>query len=283
MYNAICLISCPDRKGLVAKITDFISSNNGNIEHLDQHIDPQSKTFFMRVEWAMDDFNISRNDLDKSFSCIASELGMNYKIYFTDGKPRIAIFVSKLSHCLYDILLRVKSGEYNCDVPLIVSDHTECQSIAESFDIPFYHLPKNSSNISNVEEQELDLLRQYDIDFLVLARYMKIFSDRFVNEFENRMINIHHSFLPAFAGKSPYSQAHARGVKIIGATSHYVTEQLDSGPIIEQDIVRINHSDDVETLRCKGRDLERIVLSRAVRLHLAKKVLVYGNKTVVFD
>ncbi|MGI6525198.1 MAG: formyltetrahydrofolate deformylase [Bdellovibrionota bacterium] len=283
MKSAICLISCHDQKGIVAKVTNFIFSNNGNILHLDQHIDPQSETLFMRVEWLLDDPAVSLKTLSESFQSIANFFNMDYTIHLSEEKERVAIFVSTVSHCLYDILLKVKSGELNCEVPLIISNHTTCREIADYFNIPFYYFEKNNGNFLKIEEEEVALIKKYEIDTLLLARYMRILSPQFVEKFPNRIINVHHSFLPAFVGKAPYEQAFARGVKIIGATSHYVTAKLDSGPIIEQATVRINHSDTVKDLQRKGKELERLVLSKALQLHLAKKILVYNNKTVVFD
>lgn len=283
METAICLLSCQDKKGIVASVTGFLAENDGNIVHIEQHIDHELGTLFMRVEWALDDFKIERGKIEDAFKPIAERFNMSYHVHFSDEKERLAIFVSKFNHCLYDILLRVKSGEFHCEVPLIISDYEDAHEIASMYGIPFYCLQKNNDNREEVEDRELALLKEYKIDTVILARYMKIFSAKVIEHYPNRIINIHHSFLPAFIGGSPYKQAYARGVKIIGATSHYVTADLDCGPIIEQDTVRISHSDAVSDLVRKGRDLERIVLARAVGRHLDKKILTYANKTVVFE
>ena len=283
MLSAICLLSCHDQKGIVAKITNYIFNNNGNILHLDQHIDPQLQTLFMRVEWSLDTFKIPTDKLEESFLDIANEFKMNFKIHLSDKKERVAIFVSKVSHCLYDVLLKVKAGEINCEVPLIISNHEDCREIAEHFKIPYFCFEKNNSNINELEQKEIALLKEYKIDTIILARYMKILSNNFVTHFPNQIINVHHSFLPAFVGKAPYEQAFSRGVKIIGATSHYVTAELGGGPIIDQAISRISHSDSVKDLQRKGKELERFVLSKALALHINKKILVYNNKTVIFD
>jgi formyltetrahydrofolate deformylase len=281
--TAILLISCQDRKGIVAGITNFIYQNNGNIEHADQHIDSQSKTFFMRIEWSLDDFKIPPQDIEKSFSFIFERFNMKYSLYFTDEKPRLAIFVSKRMHCLYDLLLRYQEGQFKCKIPLIISNYPLAERIAKNFNINFYFLPKDKENREEVEKKEIFLLKKENIELVVLARYNRIFTKRFIDEFPNRIINIHHSFLPAFVGSRPYEQAYKKGVKIIGATSHYVVEELDAGPIIEQDVIRVSHRDSLEDLRRKGQDLEKVVLSRAVKWHLERKILVYNNKTVIFD
>ncbi|UCG35347.1 MAG: formyltetrahydrofolate deformylase [Candidatus Omnitrophota bacterium] len=283
MDNAILLISCPDRKGITATITNFIFHNNGNIEHADQHIDFQTNTFFMRIEWSLKDFTIPRENIRKKFNAIAEEFKMDYALYFSAQTPRVAIFTSRLTHCLYDLLLRYKEGQFKYSIPLIISNHPTASEIANSFGINFHEIPKTKENKREVENKEIELLKKENIDLIVLARYGQIFTGEFVKEFPNRIINIHHSFLPAFVGKSPYEQAYSRGVKIIGATSHYVTEELDAGPIIEQDTVRVSHRDSLADLKIKGQDLEKIVLSRAVRWHLEHKILTYHNKTVVFD
>lgn len=283
MGTAILLISCPDKKGIVAKITDFIYQNNGNIEHADQHIDSQTKTFFMRIEWALQNFAIAKEDIAGSFSSLANEFAMDYKLYFSDETPKIAVFVSRFTHCLYDILLRQKEGQLKCHIPFVVSNHNEAKSIADNFGIRFFEFPKTATNKVEVEKKEIELLKKENIDSIVLARYTQIFTKQFIDEFPNRIINIHHSFLPAFVGSNPYAQAYRRGVKIIGATSHYVTEELDAGPIIEQDTTRVSHRDCLKDLKREGQDLERTVLSRALRWHLERKILAYNNKTVVFD
>jgi len=283
MDKAILLIWCPDRKGITATITNFIFHNNGNIEHADQHIDFQTNTFFMRIEWSLKDFAIARENIKKEFNAIAEEFKMSYYLSFSAQTPRVAIFTSYLTHCLYDLLLRHKEGQFRCNIELIISNHPPAGEIAKSFGINFYESPKTKENKRETEEKEIELLKKEKIDLIVLARYGQIFTAQFVKEFPNRIINIHHSFLPAFVGKNPYGQAYSKGVKIIGATSHYVTEELDAGPIIEQDTVRVSHRDSLEDLKRKGQDLEKIVLSRAVRWHLEHKILTYHNKTVVFD
>lgn len=283
MNTAILLISCPDRKGITASITNFIYQNNGNIEHADQHIDFQTNTFFMRIEWALKDFSIPKKNIAEKFLLLANKFNMSWSLHFSDQIPKVAIFTSNHLHCLYDLLLKFKQGHLVCQIPLIISNHTEASSLAKDFGINFFNFPKTSKNKVKVERKELELLKKNNIELIILARYSQIFTKQFVREFPNKIINIHHSFLPAFAGKAPYQQAYRRGVKIIGATSHYVTEELDAGPIIEQDIVRVSHRDSLEDLKREGQDLERIVLSRAVRWHLERKILVYNNKTVVFD
>ncbi|MCM8823876.1 MAG: formyltetrahydrofolate deformylase, partial [Candidatus Omnitrophica bacterium] len=241
MDNAILLISCPDRKGIIAKVTNFIYENAGNIEHADQHIDSQTNTFFMRIEWALKDFKIDKDNIAKSFSHIAEEFSMEWKLYFTDKIQRVAIFVSKRLHCLYDLLLRHRAKQFNCEIPLIVSNHLVAKEIADSFNIRYFYFPVTKETKIEQEIKQISLMRDEGIDLIVLARYTQILSPQFVNVFPNRIINIHHSFLPAFVGSKPYHQAYRKGVKIIGATSHYATEELDAGPIIEQDIVRISH------------------------------------------
>jgi formyltetrahydrofolate deformylase len=281
--SAILLIHCPDRKGLVATVTDFIYKNNGNILYLDQHVDYQKQMFFMRVEWDLKDFIIGSEKINEFFnSTIAEKFGMYWKIFFSDEIPRMAIFVSKLSHCLYDILSRCQSGEWQVDVPLIISNHSDLEGIAKSFGIDFHLFSINLVNKEEQERKQLALLNEYKISFIVLARYMQILTENFISHYPNKIINIHHAFLPAFPGAKPYHSAYEHGVKIIGATSHYVTAELDSGPIIEQDVVRVSHSDLVEDLVRKGRDLEKIVLSRAIWYHIQRKILVYDNRTVIF-
>jgi len=277
------LISCPDRRGITASITDFVYQNNGNIEHADQHIDAQSGTFFMRIEWSLDDFKIPAAKMPEKFSPLAKKFAMKWSFFLSDETSRVALFVSKFTAVSQDLLLRHEAGQFRCEIPLLISNHPDAASIAERFGMEFFVFPKTKKNRSRVEKEELRLLRRYKIDTLVLARYMQVLSPGFVRAFPRRIINIHHSFLPAFAGSQPYRQAFERGVKIIGATSHYVTDRLDAGPIIEQDIVRVSHRDSLADLKQKGEDLEKIVLSRALRWHLERKILVYNNKTVVFD
>jgi len=283
MCHAILLISSPDEKGITASVTDFIYKNNGNIIHADQHIDEQNNTFFMRIEWSLDGFNIIKDDVFKQFKPIASKFQMIWELSFTDQRPAVAIFVSRHLHCLQDLLYRHRSGQLACDIPLIISNHADAKPIAKDFGIKFLEFPITQDNKAEQEKKEIKAINKANIDLIVLARYHQIFSANFVSNFPNRMINIHHSFLPAFAGKNPYLQAYEKGVKIIGATSHYVTEQLDEGPIIEQSTVRISHRDSLDDLIRKGEDLERVVLNRALRLALHKKILSYDNKTIIFD
>jgi formyltetrahydrofolate deformylase len=282
--TAILLIHCPDRQGILATVTEFLNKNHGNIIYLDQHVDHQEAIFYMRVEWELNGFAIPAEKIGEYFeTLIAKPLQMNWRLYFTDDIPRMALFVSTMPHCLFDILGRYTAGEWDVEIPLIISNHEVLKPVAERFGIDFYHFSVNKENKKEQEQNELELLRKYNIDFVVLARYMQILSPEFIEQFPNKIINIHHSFLPAFAGAKPYHAAHERGVKIIGATSHYVTSDLDAGPIIEQDVTRCSHVDTVEKLIRKGRDLEKIVLSQAVYKHLQRKILVYKNRTVVFN
>lgn len=283
MCHAILLISSPDERGITASVTDFIFRNNGNIVHADQHIDEQNNTFFMRIEWSLDRFDIEQDAVVAQFKPIADKFQMKWELSFTDQRPRIAIFVSRHLHCLSDLLYRHKSGQLACDIPLIISNHSDVKSIAGDFGIKFLKFPITRDSKSAQEEKEIEAINKANIDLIVLARYHQILTANFISRFANRIINIHHSFLPAFAGKNPYLQAYEKGVKIIGATSHYVTEQLDEGPIIEQSTVRISHRDSLSDLVRKGEDLERAVLNRALRLVLQKKILSYDNKTIVFD
>jgi formyltetrahydrofolate deformylase len=282
--TAIILMYCPDKQGIVAKVTEFISENKGNIVSLEQHVDHRDKQFFMRIEWDLENFLIPEAKIHDYFSTlIANRYGMIFSIYFSSQVPRMAIFVSKLSHCLYDILSRYQSGEWNVEIPLIISNQKEMEKVANRFGIEFHYFEITSTNKQVQEQQEIKLLKKYRIDFIVLARYMQILSEDFVQEYPNRIINIHHSFLPAFPGANPYLSAYERGVKIIGATSHYVTNDLDAGPIIEQDVTRISHTDSIENLKRISQDLEKIILSRAVYSHLQRKILVYNNKTIIFS
>jgi len=282
--SAILLVHCPDRKGLVAAITEFIFKNEGNIIYLDQHVDTQEKVFFMRVEWDLRNFSIPPEKIGEYFqTLIAEKFGMKWSLYFSDYRPCMAIFVSKLPHCLHDILSRWQSEQWNVEIPLIISNHYDLEQVASTHGIDYHVTPDVKENKRESEEKQLGLLKEYGIDFVVLARYMQILSGEFVSHYPNRIINIHHSFLPAFPGARPYHSAHERGVKIIGATSHYVTADLDSGPIIEQNVVRITHKDSVEDLIRKGRDLEKVVLSQAIWYHIKRKILVYGNRTLIFD
>ena len=285
--SAILLVSCPDAKGEVATIADFVYRHGGNILHADEHADEESGLFLMRVEFDPKDFDIDLTDKDlaeftKHFSAVAEKFQMKWRLAQSSQRPRMIILVSKYDHCLVDLLYRHQSGELACEIPLIISNHLDNQSIADFYKIPYSVISITKDNKHYAEEQIRSLIEAYKADFLVLARYMQILSNDFVNRYPQRIINIHHSFLPAFVGARPYHQAFERGVKLIGATSHYVTEILDDGPIIEQDVVRVSHRDTVEDLIRKGRDLEKVVLSRAVRWHVENRVLLYGNKTVVF-
>ena len=282
--SAVMLMHCPDKPGIVAKITEWIDNNRGNIIYLDQHVDRDEGHFFMRLAWELDSFLIPREKISDYFNTqIASLFNIKFNLYFADQKPKMAIFVSKMGHCLFDIMARVQAGEWEIDIPLIISNHKEMEPVANGFRVPFLHVPINKENKPEQEKKEIEILKAKGVDFIVLARYMQVLSPQFVNAFRNRIINIHHSFLPAFIGAKPYHAAYRRGVKIIGATSHYVTEDLDAGPIIEQDVTRITHKDSIETLVRKGKDLEKIVLSNAIYLHLQRRVLPYKNKTVVFS
>jgi formyltetrahydrofolate deformylase len=280
--SAILLISCPDRKGEVAAIADFVYRHNGNILHADEHGDEESGLFLMRVEFDPKDLDIPIADFGKHFSPVAEAFAMTWRLAQSSSRPRMIVFVSKYDHCLVDLLYRHQSGELACEIPLIISNHPDNQAVADFYKIPYTVVPVTKDNKQAAEKQIHSLIAEQKADFMVLARYMQILSNEFVNRYPQRIINIHHSFLPAFVGARPYHQAFERGVKLIGATSHYVTEVLDDGPIIEQDVVRVSHRDTVEDLIRKGRDLEKVVLSRAVRSHVESRVLVYGNKTVVF-
>lgn len=284
--TAILLLHCPDQQGIISEVTKFITDNKGNIVDLDQYVDRQDGMFFMRIQWELDSFLIPREKISDYIETLyAQRYQMEFSLYFSDRRPRMAIFVSKMSHCLYDLLARWKAGEYDVDVPCIVSNHEDLRYVAEQFDIPFYvwSIKKDHSNKQEVEEAEMQLLREKGVTFIVLARYMQIISDEMIAAYPHHIINIHHSFLPAFVGAKPYHQAWERGVKIIGATSHYVTAELDAGPIIEQDVARITHKDTPESLVLKGKDLEKIVLSRAVAKHIQRKILTYKNKTIIFS
>jgi len=280
--TATLLISCPDSPGLVAKIANFIYANGGNIIHADQHTDCATSLFLIRIEWQLQGFNLPREAIATAFSAIAKPLKATWQLHFSDTKPKIAIWVTKQDHCLWDLLWRHQARELPGNISLVMSNHPHLEAISKQFNLDFYHLPITKDNKAEQEAKQLELLEQYKIDLVVLAKYMQILSPDLINNFPN-IINIHHSFLPAFPGAKPYHRAHARGVKIIGATAHYVTKDLDEGPIIEQEVVRVNHQDTVKDLIRKGKDLERLVLSRAVRFHLQNRVLVYENKTVVFS
>lgn len=284
MKTAKLLLHCLDKPGILAEVTDFITVNKGNIIYLDQYVDHVENIFFMRIEWELKDFLVPQEKIEDYFATLyAQKYDMNFRLYFSDVKPRMAIFVSKMSHCLFDLLARYTAGEWNVEIPLIISNHPDLQHVAERFGIPFYVFPITKDTKEEQEKKEMELLARHKVTFIVLARYMQVISERMINAYPNRIINIHHSFLPAFVGAKPYHAAFERGVKIIGATSHYVTTELDAGPIIEQDVVRITHKDTVQDLVNKGKDLEKIVLSRAVQKHIERKVLAYKNKTVIFN
>jgi len=282
--SAILLIHCKDKPGIVVAITDFIHSNGGNIIYLDQHVDRENNVFFMRVEWDLKSFVIQREKISEYFGTLVGlRYEMNSQLHFSDEKPRMALFVSRMSHCFFDLLARYESGELEVDIPVIISNHPDLQTAAERLGIEYHIIKVNKENKAEQENKQKVLLAKHNIDFIVLARYMQVLSDEFVKDYKQRIINIHHSFLPAFPGGRPYHSAYERGVKIIGATSHYVTAELDAGPIIEQDVVQINHKHSVEDMIRMGRDLEKIVLARAVRHHVHHDLLVYKNKTVVFE
>ena len=284
MTTAKLLLHCPDKPGILAEVTDFITVNKGNIIYLDQYVDHVENIFFMRIEWELKDFLVPQEKIEDYFRILyGQKYEMDFRLYFSDVKPRMAIFVSKLSHCLFDMLARYTAGEWNVEIPLIISNHPDLQHVAERFGIPFYLFPITKETKEEQERKEMELLAKHKITFIVLARYMQVISEQMINAYPNKIINIHHSFLPAFVGAKPYHAAFQRGVKIIGATSHYVTTELDAGPIIEQDVVRITHKDAIEDLVNKGKDLEKIVLSRAVQKHIERKVLTYKNKTVIFS
>ena len=284
MKTAKLLLHCPDKPGILAEVTDFITVNKGNIIYLDQYVDHVENIFFMRIEWELKNFLIPQEKIEDYFATLyAQKYEMFFRLYFSDTKPRMAIFVSKMSHCLFDLLARYTAGEWNVEIPLIISNHPDLQHVAERFGIPFYLFPITKETKEEQEKKEMELLAKHKVNFIVLARYMQVISERMIDAYPNRIINIHHSFLPAFVGAKPYHAAFERGVKIIGATSHYLTTELDAGPIIEQDVVRITHKDTVEDLVNKGKDLEKIVLSRAVQKHIERKVLAYKNKTVIFS
>lgn len=284
--TAILLLHCPDKQGIISEVTKFITDNQGNIVYLDQYVDREDGMFFMRIEWELKNFTIPREKIYEYIDTLYSQrYSMTFNLYFNDERPRMAIFVSKMSHCLYDLLARYKAGEWNVDIPCIVSNHEDLRYVAEQFNIPYYvwSIKKDHSNKEEVEKAEMELLKKEKVTFIVLARYMQIITDGMISAYPHKIINIHHSFLPAFIGAKPYHQAWERGVKIIGATSHYVTADLDAGPIIEQDVTRITHKDTPESLVLKGKDLEKIVLSRAVTKHIERKILTYNNKTIIFS
>jgi len=281
--SAVLLLSCPDRKGVVAGVAGFIYQHGGNILHADEHGDRDSNTFLMRVQFDPAELDIPLSDFSRYFSDIATKFEMHWRLALSDVRARVAILVSKYDHCLVDLLYRHQNGELDCDIACIISNHSDSQPVADFYRIPFYLVPVTKEDKQAAERQICAQLERQAVDLIVLARYMQILSPEFVRAYPQRIINIHHSFLPAFVGAKPYHQAFARGVKLIGATSHYVTDVLDDGPIIEQDVIRVSHRDSVDDLIQKGRDLEKGVLSRAVRWHIENRILLYGNKTVVFE
>ena len=282
MTKITLLINCNDQSGIIAAVTNFIANNNGNIVYIDQHVDREQDIFFMRLESEFEQFNMTAFKANFK-SVLADKFKMKWRIYDTEDVSNMAIFVSKYDHCLYDILGRYNSGELHVNIPFIISNHNTLKPIADSFNIPFYHIPVAKDTKEEAETKQLELLKKHNVNFIVLARYMQIVSNRLIDVYPNKIINIHHSFLPAFVGAKPYHSAYKRGVKIIGATSHYVTEDLDAGPIIEQDVERVSHTHSIEDLIAKGRDLEKIVLANAIKLHLKRKVMVFNNKTVIFS
>lgn len=284
MKKFTILINCKDQPGIIAATTNFILSQQGNITYVDQHVDHEQEVFFMRLECTFEKTNPSKNELKQQFDdLVAQQFQMDWTLFDAETLPKMALFVSKYDHCLYDILGRFKSGELKIEIPFIVSNHMDLKPIADSFEIPFFHVPVTPETRSEAEQAHLKLLKEHQIDFIVLARYMQIIPQGLIDVYPSKIINIHHSFLPAFVGAKPYHSAFKRGVKIIGATSHYVTTELDAGPIIEQDVVRVSHTHTIKDLISKGRDLEKIVLSTAIKHHVDQKVMVYGNKTVVFS
>jgi len=284
MNKITILIHCKDRPNIIASVTNFIAENGGNIIYIDQHVDREQDIFFMRLESEFISDNFSTSNFKSVFeSDLANKFEMKWRIYSSEKKPKMALFISKYDHCLYDLLGRYNSEELNLEIPFIISNHNDLKPIADNFKIPFYYIPVTKDSKQDAEDQQLQLLKEHNIDFIVLARYMQIISGKLINKYPNKIINIHHSFLPAFVGAKPYHSAYKRGVKIIGATSHYVTEELDAGPIIEQDVTRVTHAHAISDLIAKGRDLEKIVLANAVKLHADRKVMVFNNKTVIFS
>lgn len=282
MTKITLLINCDDQSGIIAAVTNFIANNKGNIVYIDQHVDREQNIFFMRLESEFNQFDMTAFKVNFK-SALADKFKMKWRIYDTEDLPNMAVFVSKYDHCLYDILGRYNSGELHVNIPFIISNHNTLKPIADSFNIPFYHIPVTKDTKEEAEAKQLELLEKHNINVIVLARYMQIVSSKLIDKYPNKIINIHHSFLPAFVGAKPYHSAYKRGVKIIGATSHYVTEALDAGPIIEQDVERVSHTHAIEDLIAKGRDLEKIVLANAIKLHLKRKVMVFNNKTVIFS
>jgi len=282
-FSAILLLSCPDRIGLVSRISHFVFERGGNILDLDEHVDVENKQFFIRIAWDMNNFSIPEGEINSAFTPLAKEFNAQWRVNFSRKKLCVAIFASKLDHCLQEILWRQHLGEFNIEIPLIISNHQDLKTLADLYGIPYYVFQIDEKIKEEQEIKELTLLKEHNVDSIVLARYMQILTPAFVNQFPNRIINIHHSFLPAFVGPNPYKQAYEYGVKIIGATCHYVTKELDEGPIIEQDIIRISHKDKISDLVRKGRDLERMILARALYYHAQHRILVYGKKTIIFE
>lgn len=281
--TAIILAHCPDQKGIIAAITDFLLNNDGNIISLDQHVDPDNGQFYIRVEWELEGFGIPQEKTEDFFkTLIADKFNMTWKIAFGGQKPRVAIMVSKYGHCFYDILSRHDSGDWDIEIPLIISNHDKFEHVAERLNIPYYHIKKNKDTRAEQEKKEIEILKEHKVDLIILARYMQILTGNIISEFPSQIINIHHSSLPAFVGADPYRSAYKRGVKFMGATGHYVTEELDAGPIISQDVIPITHRDSIKNMMRKGKDIEKIVLANAVWAHLNHRVLIHENKTVVF-
>lgn len=284
MHTAILIVQCKDNKGIVAAVSQFLFENNGNIIAVDQYIDEELGDFFMRAEWELETFAIEKDSILEAFKKkVGEKFEMEYSLSFNFPKPKMALFVSKLSHCLFDILSRYHSGQFNVEIPLVISNHPDLEPVVKAFGIPYYHLPVTKENKLAQEKKQLELMEAHQIDFVVLARYMQILSGDFIKKFPNSIINIHHSFLPAFVGAKPYHAAYKRGVKIIGATAHYVTEELDAGPIIEQDVARVRHHNTINELVQIGQDVEKVVLSKAIKYHLARKIQVVGNRTIIFN
>lgn len=281
--TAVLLVTCPDRKGVVAGLSEFIYRHNGNILHADEHGDGETNLFLMRLEWDLAGFDMEIGEFARNFALLAEKFEMTWRLATSLLRPRVAIMVSRLDHCLVDLLYRHKIGELACEIPLIISNHPDAQALAAFYEVPFHYIPVTAGDKRGAEQTQLQLLRDHRVDLVVLARYMQILSSDFIAAHPNRIINIHHSFLPAFIGAKPYHRSYERGVKLVGATSHYVTQMLDDGPIIEQDTIRVSHRDTLDDLIQKGRDLEKVVLSRAVRWHIENRILLYGNKTAIFD
>ncbi len=283
MENAILLLSCPDAPGINARIANFIWQNDGNIIHFDQHVDEEFKRYFARVEWTLDSFKIERNRIGEAFKTLASSIKADWSIHFTSERPRVAIMVSKQLHCLYDLLAKWREGRIRCEIPLVIGDKPDAEVVASMFGIPFHHIPVDPARREEGERRQIDLLKREGVELVVLARYGKILSPLFVSEFRNRILSVHPSFLPAFPGKDPFTQAYRRGVKLIGATVHFVNEEIDEGPIVYQEVVRISHKDSLADIIRKSEDLEKMILSESVRLYCERRLLVYENKTIVFE